>query len=468
MRILHTSDWHLGRSFHRVGMLEHQAAALDALVEVVREQRVDAVVVAGDVYDRALPAVDAVEVLDDALHRLLDAGAQVLLTSGNHDSAARLGFGGRSLERAGLHLRTRVADAARPVELTDAHGPVALYGVPYLEPGLVAGPLGVGRSHPAVLGEVAGRVRADLARRRSGDGARGRTRAVLAAHAFVVGGQASGDERDISVGGVGSVPAGVLLGGHLSRPDDDGGRPAATDPPRPPGSPGSPGSPDYLALGHLHGRQVLAEHVRYSGSPLAYAFSEAGRAKGHWLVELGASGVERVDAVDVAPPRPLALLRGRLADLLAAPSHAGAEGAWCQVVLTDPERPREPMAALRTRFPHVLVLSWEPEPTSGQRRPAGYAERVAGLDEEALCCSFVDHVRGRAVEPAERALLRSALEATRPELLEADQHPGPVVARRPEHPGGRADLLELAAVDAPAEVDVREQRRADARGAASA
>lgn len=407
VRILHTSDWHLGRSFHRVGMLEHQASALDDLVEVVRAERVDAVVVAGDVYDRALPAVDAVEVLDDALHRLLDAGAQVLLTSGNHDSAARLGFGGRSLERAGLHLRTRVADAARPVELADAHGPVALYGVPYLEPGLVAGPLGVARSHTAVLGEVSSRVRADLAARRGGDGARGRTRALLAAHAFVVGGQASGDERDITVGGVGSVPAGVLLGASPRQDDDEEGA----------------GSLDYLALGHLHGRQVLTDHVRYSGSPLAYAFSEAGRAKGHWLLELGADGLERVDAVDVAPPRPLALLRGHLADLLSAPEHEAARQAWCQVVLTDPERPREPMAALRTRFPHVLVLSWEPDRTAADRRPQGYAERVAGLDEEALCCSFVDHVRGRAADPAERALLRAALEATRPELVEADHRP---------------------------------------------
>lgn len=435
VRILHTSDWHLGRSFHRVGMLEHQASALDALVEVVRSERVDAVVVAGDVYDRALPAVDAVEVLDDALHRLLGAGAQVLLTSGNHDSPARLGFGGRALERAGLHLRTRVADAARPVELSDAHGPVALYGIPYLEPGLVAGPLGVARSHAAVLGEVAGRVRADLAARRAGDGARGRTRAVLAAHAFVVGGEASGDERDITVGGVGSVPAGVLLGGPGPEQDDDEGPGTSTGT-----------SLDYLALGHLHGRQVLAEHVRYSGSPLAYAFSEAGRTKGHWLLELGAAGVERVDAVDVTPPRPLALLRGSLAELLSAPEHEHARQAWCQVVLTDPERPREPMAVLRTRFPHVLVLSWEPERADSDRRPQGYAERVAGLDEESLCCSFVDHVRGRAADPAERALLRAALEATRPELVEADQLPD-----RPG-PSARPEL-----VDEPDEVDLRER-----------
>ncbi|MEH3078931.1 MAG: exonuclease subunit SbcD [Quadrisphaera sp.] len=326
MRILHTSDWHLGRSFTGSACSSTRRQPLDALVEVVRSERVDAVVVAGDVYDRALPAVDAVEVLDDALHRLLGAGAQVLLTSGNHDSPARLGFGGRALERAGLHLRTRVADAARPVALSDAHGPVALYGIPYLEPGLVAGPLGVARSNTAVLGEVAGRVRADLAARRAGDGARGRTRAVLAAHAFVVGGEASGDERDITVGGVGSVPAGVLLGGPGPEQDDDEGPGTSTGT-----------SLDYLALGHLHGRQVLAEHVRYSGSPLAYAFSEAGRTKGHWLLELGAAGVERVDAVDVTPPRPLALLRGSLGR---APERPRARARAAGVVPGGPHRPR--------------------------------------------------------------------------------------------------------------------------------
>ena len=376
MRILHTSDWHLGRSFHRVGLLEHQARVLDDLVAVVRAESVDAVVVAGDVYDRALPAVDAVTVLDDALARLLDAGTQVLLTSGNHDSAHRLGFGARATARAGLHLRTRVGDLATPVVLPDAHGDVALYGLPYLEPALAAEPLGAARSHAGVLGAAMGRVRADLATRAPG------TRAVVAAHAFVTGAQASESERDISVGGVEQVPVSTFDGAH------------------------------YVALGHLHGRQRLAEHVRYSGSPLAYSFSEAQHVKGHWLVELGAGGVERVDAVPAPVPRPLARLRGSLEQLLAEPSHAGAEAAWCQVVLTDAVRPREPMEALRRRFPHVLSLGFEPEGADG-RVAQGYAERVRGLDDLELCCSFVDHVRGAAPTAAERELLRAGLEAGR-------------------------------------------------------
>jgi exonuclease SbcD len=375
VRLLHTSDWHLGRSFHRVGLLDAQAAVLDHLVEVVRSERVDAVVVAGDVYDRALPAVDAVEVLDDVLDRLVATGATVLVTSGNHDSAQRLGFGARRSARAGLHLRTRAELAADPVLVEDRHGPVALYGLPYLEPSLAAERLGAERSHRGVLTAAMDAVRADLARRPVG------TRSVVAAHAFVTGAVASDSERDISVGGVGAVPADVFAG------------------------------VDYAALGHLHGRQQVAHGVRYSGSPLAYSFSEHAHVKGSWLVELGADGLERVDEVAAPVPRRLALLRGTLDELLTDPRHAAAEDAWCQVVLTDAQRPAEPMERLRRRFPHTLALSFEP--VGAPRDEASYAERVRGLDDLDLCCSFLSHVRGRDAADDERAVLAAALEQGR-------------------------------------------------------
>ena len=380
MRILHTSDWHLGRSFHRVGMLEHQAAFVDHLVDAVRSEGIDVVVVAGDVYDRALPAVDAVTVLDDALSRLLDAGAQVLLTSGNHDSAGRLGFASRVLAHGGVHLRTRVDELARPVLLADRHGPVALYGLPYLEPAMCAGPLGASqRSHPGVLAAAMHRVRADLTTRAPG------TRSLVAAHAFVVGGQVSGSERDISVGGVGAVPASVFDG------------------------------VDYVALGHLHGRQRLGETMRYSGSPLAYSFSEADHTKGSWVLELGAGGVTSVQPLHAPVPRPLRVLRGRLDDLLTQPVHADAERAWCQVVLTDAVRPRAAMARLQQRFPHTLSLSFEPQGASASAQT--YAARVRGRSDVDVCCGFVDHVRGAGPDDDERALLARALELARTTTL---------------------------------------------------
>jgi exonuclease SbcD len=374
MRLLHTSDWHLGRAFHGVDLLAAQAAFLDHLVEVVRAERVDAVVVAGDVYDRALPPVDAVRLLDDALDRLLDAGAQVVVSSGNHDSAQRLGFGARRAERAGLHLRTAVADLDRPALLGDEHGEVAVYALPYLEPATVAEALGTAPSHQQVLGAALARVRADL-RGRPG------ARSVVAAHAFVTGAAPSDSERDIRVGGVGAVPQALFTGFG------------------------------YTALGHLHGPQQLAATVRYSGSPLPYSFSEAHHRKGSWLVDLGLQGVAGVERVPAPVHRPLATLRGRLDDLLADPAHAGAEAAFCQVVLTDAERPAVPMDRLRTRFPHTVHLTFEPEGGGGRR--GSYVERVTGLDDEEVCCAFLDDVRGRPASPAERTLLRSALEQVR-------------------------------------------------------
>ncbi|HYJ76817.1 MAG TPA: exonuclease SbcCD subunit D [Kineosporiaceae bacterium] len=376
MRLLHTSDWHLGRSFHRVNLLAEQAGALDHLVDVVRSEAVDVVVVAGDVYDRALPGVDVVTLLDDALARLAATGATIVLTSGNHDSPRRLGFAARLLEHSRVHVRTDPARCGDPVLLEDASGSVAVYPLPYLEPALVAPALGLppGAGHEAVLGAAMDAVRADLAARPAG------TRSVVAAHAFVVGGLASDSERDISVGGIGGVPATVFDG------------------------------VDYVALGHLHGRQRLGEAVRYSGSPLAYSFSEHGQVKGSWLVELGRRGPARVDPVDAPVPRRLAVLRGALDELLADPGLAHAEAAWCQVTLTDDERPAEAMTRLRSRFPHTLELRFEP---AGGARVGGYTARTAARSDLELCCGFVEHVRNRAPDEQERAVLRDAVEGAR-------------------------------------------------------
>ena len=137
MRMLHTSDWHLGRSLHRADLRAAQSAFLDHLVQTVRTEKVDAVLVAGDIYDRAVPSVDAVELCEDALLRLNATGARIVLISGNHDSARRLGFGSGLLDQAGVHLRTRPGALARPIMLEDGHGPVAVYGIPYLEPDAV-------------------------------------------------------------------------------------------------------------------------------------------------------------------------------------------------------------------------------------------------------------------------------------------------------------------------------------------
>jgi exonuclease SbcD len=380
VRLLHTSDWHLGRSFHRVSLLSAQEAFVDHLVEVARTERVDAVLVAGDVYDRAVPPLAAVEIFDDTLHRLADLGVPTVMISGNHDSARRLGVGAGLIERAGVHLRTDPAGCATPAVLADEHGEVAFYGLPYLEPALVKDHFGVERAgHAAVLGAAMDRVRADLAARPAG------TRSVVLSHAFVTGGEPSDSERDITVGGVASVPASVFEG------------------------------VDYVALGHLHGCQTLAERIRYSGSPLAYSFSETHHRKSVWLVDLGPRGEVAAERIDCPVPRPLARVRGRLEDLLADPALDRHEHAWVEATLTDPVRPREPMARLAARFPHVLTLVFDPE--RGPEDPfASYGRRLRDRTDQEIAEGFVAHVRGgQGPDERERALLSAALDAVRAE-----------------------------------------------------
>ncbi|WP_104106420.1 exonuclease SbcCD subunit D [Nocardioides sp. 616] len=374
MRILHTSDWHLGRSFHREGMLAHQRAFLEHLLEVVERRSVDLVVVAGDVYDRALPHVDAVRVADEAFAALASSRARVVVTSGNHDSALRLGFGSTLIDAAGVHIRTDASGVGSPVELSDEHGPVLVYGIPYLDPESVREPWGLPvRSHEAALSEAMRRVRADLDRRPAG------SRSVVLAHAFVTGCAPSESERDISVGGISMVP-GALFDGI-----------------------------SYTALGHLHGAQVLSAAVRYSGSPLAYSFSEAGHTKGSWLIDLDRSGMSAAEFVPAPVPRPLSQITGTLEELLGEPALAQHQESWVHATLTDAVRPLRAMDRLRTRFPHTLVIGFAPEGSGAD--PDSSRRPTTGLTDHEITLAFMSELRGAPATEAESLLLREASEA---------------------------------------------------------
>jgi exonuclease SbcD len=225
-----------------------------------------------------------------------------------------------------------------------------------------------------VLSHAVQRIKADA-------DARGVRRRVVMAHGWVTGGAASESERDITLGGVAQVPADTFAGFS------------------------------YVALGHLHGQQTLAGHLRYSGSPLPYSFSEATHRKGSWLVELDGSGTKRAERVPAPTYRRLSLLRGRLEDLLGSPAFKHQEDDFVSVTLTDPSRPDGPMDALRTRFPHVLVLTFEPEGVRPDARC--YRARVAGRDDRAIAEEFVQHVRNAPATDGERRLLADAFEAVR-------------------------------------------------------
>lgn len=374
VKLLHTSDWHLGRTLHGAALVEHQRQFLDWLLDLAIAERVAAVLVAGDVYDRAVPPTDAVQLLDTALARFAAARVPVIITSGNHDSAVRLGFGSALQREAGVHLRTRVADLAEPVLLTDGHGTVAVYGIPYLLPDAVLTELAAERSHTSVLTAAVARIRADAARR-------GIERVVTLAHAFVTGGQGCESERDIRVGGIGDAPAGVFAG--LS----------------------------YTALGHLHGAQQVAERVHYSGSPLAFSFSERAHTKSVTLVELAADGAVSVELVPTPVPRPLYEVRGTLAELLAL-DDARLAGAWVKAILTDARRPLDPMQRLREKWPHTLVLDFAPDAV-----PVETARDLARLRETSdpveVCAAFMEWVDSTRPDQEHQAALRSAVEAVR-------------------------------------------------------
>ncbi|NLE82592.1 MAG: exonuclease SbcCD subunit D [Rhodococcus sp.] len=356
MRILHTSDWHIGRTFHGVDLLADQARALEAIAAIVAEQSVDVVVVPGDVYDRSIPSGDAVTVCNKGFEAIRAAGAVIVATSGNHDSAARLGAGAAFSGAGGLHLITRVDQISVPVRLEDEHGPVAFYGIPYLEPEITRAQLEVptARSHAEILDAAMSRVRADLAVQEAG------TRSVVLAHAFVVGGEATGSERSISVGGVETVSASAFEG------------------------------VDYVALGHLHSPQTLTETVRYSGSPLPYSFGESSHNKAVFLIDLDQKGVSDVRRVDLPVVRGLSRLTGTLEELVNDEQFAFAEDHYVSATLTDVTRPVDAMRALHTRFPYAVHLEWQ--------RPDGladlrYREKVHGRSDVDVSRSFVTDVR---------------------------------------------------------------------------
>lgn len=387
MRVLHTSDWHVGRTFHGRDLLADQEAVLSGLADTVSDERVDVVVISGDLYDRAVPSGEAVETCVRVLGRIREAGAELVITPGNHDSAARIGAFAEFAAAGGLHLSTRVSGLHRPVVVDDEHGPVAFYGIPYLEPDPARQALestgdqvpGASarieqRGHAAVLTEAMNRVGADLSARAE------QTRSVVLAHAFVTGGHNSESERTIAVGGVEQVPGAVFDGA------------------------------DYVALGHLHGSQRLDEHLRYSGSPLAYSFSEAEHRKSVWLVDLDAGGLAGVERRELLVPRRLAEVRGRLEDLLDAPEHEAVRDCYLSATLTDEVRPIEAMRRLQQRFPHAVHLEWKPE--SGRATaPLRYSEAVRERDDQPLAEGFVADCRGSEPSESERALLAEALRA---------------------------------------------------------
>lgn len=373
MRILHTSDWHIGRTFHGHATLGALRGVLDVLTAQVRERAVDVVFVAGDVFDSATPAAACYTLLTDTLRALADTGARVIVTSGNHDSAARLGFQA-GLLRDGIHVVTDPATVGVPITISDDDGPVHFYGLPFLEPALLRHEWGGVRTQADVLMHAMNRVRDDLTARGG--------RAVAIAHCFAAGVEPTPQlERDIQQGGLDVVPLRAFDG------------------------------MDYVALGHIHGRSTLAPHIRYCGAPLHYGFGEGSKPRGSWLVELDAAGFAGAEWLDLPVPRALVTLTATLDELLTDERFAVHEQAWVCAEYTDTLPLADPLRRLQERFSHCARVVHRPA-DAPERGRTGYADRVrAARTDRELIGIFLEHVRaGEGASPREAELIDELLD----------------------------------------------------------
>ena len=322
MKFLHLADLHLGKRVNGFSMLEDQAHILRQILAILDDEQPDGVLIAGDVYDKSVPSVEAVELLDDFLTELRARGVPVLLISGNHDSPERLAFGGRVMDSCGIHISPVYDGALAPVTLQDAFGPVHVWLLPFVKPAHVRRwfPDADIESYTDAMAEAVAHMDIDTAARN-----------VLVTHQFVTGGTRSGSE-ELSVGGTDNVDSGVF-------------------------------APfDYVALGHLHGAQHIGrETIRYAGSPLKYSFSEARQHKSVTVVTLGEKGDVQVRTVALTPLRELREIRGSYDELTARSfyEHTTYRSDYLHLILTDEQDVFDAMSRLRTIYPYLMTLDYD-------------------------------------------------------------------------------------------------------------
>ncbi len=423
MRILHTSDWHLGRSLHGADLMPAFELWCKHVIDLVRERGIDAVLISGDVYDRGVPSTQVVELFNRTLTELSEL-TTVILTSGNHDSPLRLGFGA-GLMKDSIHIRTDARRAGEPVEVRSRSGELGalVYPIPYLDPDIERrnlvprGPDGedprpedyLERSHEAVLHAALDLVAADIA---GGAYAGADVARICMVHAFVTGGEASPSERDIHVGGVDNAPSGLFRLGAV-------GGPALS----------------YVALGHLHSPQKIGlpgdPLMRYSGSPIAFSFSET-RAKSSVLLEIEGSRVEtdlghfrppslagiegsRVETELIPAPvwRPVVTLTGTMEELLSPANSVHAE-SFTRLIVTDPARPPDMSAKLRRAFPHALEIQHQAEAIAREPRLA----QITAMNPVDVLTDFMKISGNRELNEDEKSLVTAVWEQVRAEYEE--------------------------------------------------
>ena len=387
MRLLHTSDWHLGRTLHGFSLREAQEQAVEFIVDLAIAREVDVVLVAGDVFDRAVPPVESIRLLNSALARLDAAGITTVITSGNHDSGDRLAtYSGLLRDR--VRIVGSTADVGSAIELVDQHGPVVIYALPFLEPDVARYELAapgepLERSHEAVMAQALRLVAQDI-------GARNGPRAVAIGHAFVSGGGendiTTASERDLSVGGVQVVhPSG--FGGHGLQ---------------------------YVALGHLHRPHTVRGSdpvIAYSGSLLRYSLSESGHDKSVVIADIGAPGAPvTMERVELPRGRGMSRLSGML-DELVGDDYVQHRDDFVELVVTDQDYPERMHARLDAVFPWALTKVHEP--VGGPVVNSGERGDSRGRDPVDVMSQFFVKVTGRELTDSEAAVLRGVYESVR-------------------------------------------------------
>lgn len=321
MKLIHLSDLHIGKRVNEVSMIEDQEYILHQILRIIKDEKADAVLLCGDIYDKSIPSAEAVTLFDDFLNRLALLQVTVLAISGNHDSPERLAFGNRLMEGAGIHISPVYDGSISPLQLTDAQGAVNFWLLPFIKPAHVK------RYYPdEAIESYTDACRVAVAHM----GVDTRERNVLLTHQFVTG-AVTCESEELSVGGSDNVDASVFEGF------------------------------DYVALGHIHGPQnVGSNQIRYCGTPLKYSFSEAGHYKSVTVVELGEKGNLELHTAALTPLHDMRVIRGSFGEVTSKSFYEGtATDDYLQVILTDEEDVPEAIGKLRVIYPNIMKLTYD-------------------------------------------------------------------------------------------------------------
>lgn len=339
MKFAHLSDLHLGKYLNQYSLMEDQEYILKQIIQRVREQDVDVVLVSGDIYDRAVPPGEAVALFDDFLSELAEDQRKVCIISGNHDSPERIAFASRLIAASGVYLSPVYQGEIQPVRLEDSYGPVNIYMLPFIKPVHVRHffPEEEIHSYTDAVRFAITHMNVD-----------GRERNVLLAHQFVTGATRS-DSEDISVGGLDNVDADVF--DHF----------------------------DYVALGHLHRAQnVGTNKIRYCGTPLKYSFSECKDEKTVTIVELGNKEDILVDTVPLVPLRDMIELEGEFREVVSAPFYENVDTeAFIRLTLTDEREVLDAFSRLRSIYPNLMTMDYKKRAVQKDQEAGGTRERTS-------------------------------------------------------------------------------------------